>query len=237
MQAWSLYLIPPDGISTSMTKVFRFRARYLDIIIYRVIFSISSSQSNRSLWMPPRTEKEKMLAGEIYNCLDPDLKAERQKAKELLRFYNQTEAMPDRQTILKQLVGTIGQDSIVEPPFYCSYGKNIHIGDHVFLNYLCIILDNNEVHIGHYVMVGPNVQIYTAAHLLQAKARIQGLEETRPVVIEDNVWLGGGAILLPGVRIGRNAVVGAGAVVSRSVPENMVVAGNPARVIREIEQE
>lgn len=187
--------------------------------------------------MPISTEKEKMLAGETYNILDPDLKAERQKTKELLRLYNLTEAAPERQTILQQLLGQIGQDSIIESPFYCSYGQNIHIGDHVYLNFLCTILDNNEVRIGDHVMIGPAVQIYTAAHPLQAEARIQGWEVAKPVVIEDNVWLAGGAIILPGVSIGRNAVVAAGAVVSQSVPANIVVAGNPARVIREIEQE
>jgi maltose O-acetyltransferase len=186
--------------------------------------------------MPLRTEKEKMLAGETYNCLDPDLEAERQKTKELLRLYNLTAAVSERSTILQQLLGQIGQNSLIEPPFYCSYGQNIHVGDHVYLNVLCTILDCNEVHIGHHVMIGPGVQIYTAAHHLQAETRIQGWEVAKPIVIEDNVWLGGGAILLPGVRIGRNAVVGAGAVVPRSVPANTVVAGNPARVIREIEQ-
>jgi maltose O-acetyltransferase len=186
--------------------------------------------------MPLRTEKEKMLAGERYNCLDPDLEAERQKTKELLRLYNLTEAVSERQTILQQLLGQIGQNSIIEPPFYCSYGQNTYIGDHVYLNFLCTILDNNEVHIGHHVMIGPGVQIYTAAHLLQAETRIQGWEVSKPIVIEDNVWIGGGAILLPGVSIGRNAVVGAGAVIPRSVSANTVVAGNPARVIREIEQ-
>jgi maltose O-acetyltransferase len=186
--------------------------------------------------MPLRTEKAKMLAGEVYNCLDPDLETERQKAKELIRLYNMTGTMRERQTILQQLLGHIGENSIIEPPFYCTYGQNIHIGDQVFLNVLCAILDCNEVHIGHHVMIGPAVQIYTAAHLLQAEARNQGLEVAKPIVIEDNVWLGGGAILLPGVRIGRNAVVGAGAVVARSVPANTVVVGNPARVIKEIEQ-
>ncbi|MGD9002685.1 MAG: sugar O-acetyltransferase [Anaerolineae bacterium] len=186
--------------------------------------------------MPLRTEKEKMLAGESYNCLDPDLRAERHRARELLRRYNLTEPVPERETILQQLLGHIGRDSIIEPPFYCTYGQNIYIGDHVYLNVLCTIVDNNEVHIGHQVAIGPGVQIYTAAHDLQAEARIQGWEVAKPIVIEDNVWLGGGAILLPGVRIGRNAVVGAGAVVPRSVPANVVVAGNPARVIREIEQ-
>lgn len=186
--------------------------------------------------MPSRTEKEKMLAGETYNCLDPELEAERQKTKGLLRLYNLTEAVPEQQAMLRQLLGQVGQDSVIESPFYCVYGQNIHIGDHVYLNFLCTILDCNEVRIGHHVMIGPGVQIYTAAHLLQAEARIQGWEVAKPVVIEDNVWVGGGAILLPGVRIGRNAVVGAGAVVPRSVPANTVVAGNPARVIREIEQ-
>ncbi|MGD8245249.1 MAG: sugar O-acetyltransferase [Anaerolineae bacterium] len=187
--------------------------------------------------MPPRTEREKMLAGETYNCLDPDLDAERQRTKALLRRYNQTEAVPERQAILEQLLGQIGQNSIIEPPFYCSYGHNTYIGDHVFLNNLCYIIDNNRVQVGDHVMVGPCVQIYTAAHVLQARARNQGLEVAKPIVIEDNVWIGGGAILLPGVTIGRNAVVGAGAVVPRDVPANTVVAGNPARVIREIEQE
>jgi maltose O-acetyltransferase len=183
-----------------------------------------------------RSEKEKMLAGETYNCLDPDLEAERQQTKRLLRLYNLTEAVPDRQTILQQLLGQIGQNSIIESPFYCVYGQNIYIGDQVYLNFLCTILDCNEVHIGHHVMIGPGVHIYCAAHLLQAEARIQGWEVAKPIVIEDKVWIGGGAILLPGVKIGQSAVVGAGAVVSRNVPANTVVAGNPARVIREIEQ-
>ena len=138
--------------------------------------------------------------------------------------------------MLQQLLGRIGQSSIIEPPFYCSCGQITYIGDHVYLNFLCTIIDNSEVHIGSHVMIGPSVQIYTAAHLLQAEARIEGWEVAKPIVIEENVWLGGGAILLPGVRIGRNAVVGAGAVVSRSVPANTVVVGNPARVIREIDQ-
>ena len=186
--------------------------------------------------MPLRTESDKMLAGESYNGLDPDLEAERQKTKGLLRLYNLTDAAPERQTILQQLLGRIGQNSIIEPPFYCSYGQNIHLGDRVYVNFMCTIFDNNEVHIGNHVMIGPVVQIYTAAHPLQVEARIQGWEVAKSIVIEDSVWIGGGAILLPGVTIGRNAVVGAGAVVSRSVPANTVVVGNPARVIRKIEQ-
>jgi len=141
-----------------------------------------------------------MLAGENYNCLDPDLEAERQKAKELLRRNNQTEAVPERLNILQQMLGAIGQNSMIWPPFYCSYGKNTYLGDHVFLNYMCTILDNNEVRIGNHVMIGPAVQIYTAAHDFQAETRIQGWEVAKPIVIEDNVWIGGDAILLPGCR-------------------------------------
>jgi maltose O-acetyltransferase len=185
--------------------------------------------------MPSRTEKEKMLAGESYNCLDPHLETERQKAKALLRLYNRAEEAAEREAVLRQLLAQIGQGSIIEPPFYCAYGQNIFLGEHVFLNVLCTILDCNQVRVGNHVMIGPNVQIYTAAHHLQAESRNQGWEVAKSIIIEDNVWIGGGAILLPGVRVGRNAVVGAGAVVSRDVPANTVAAGNPARVIREIE--
>ena len=186
--------------------------------------------------MPSRTEREKMLAGETYNCLDTDLETERQNVKRLLRLYNLTEAAPERQSILGRLLGHFGNNSIIESPFHCVYGQNIHIGDHVYLNVLCTILDCAEVHIGDHVMLGPAVQIYTAAHLLQAEGRNQGLEVAEPIVIENSVWIGGGAILLPGVTIGQNAVVGAGAVVAKSVAPNTVVAGNPAKVIREIDQ-
>jgi maltose O-acetyltransferase len=161
----------------------------------------------------------------------------RQEAKELMLRYNRSEAEDERQILLRQMLGGVGENSLIWPPFYCSYGKNTFLGDYVFMNYMCTILDNNEVRIGNHVMIGPNVQIYTAAHELQAKPRNQGFEVAKAIQIEDNVWIGGGAILLPGVKIGQNAVVGAGAVVSRDVPTNTVVAGNPARVIREIKQE
>ncbi|MFN2195290.1 MAG: sugar O-acetyltransferase [Anaerolineales bacterium] len=186
--------------------------------------------------MPVKTEKEKMLAGESYNCLDPDLDAERQAVKRTLQRYNQIKAGPAKQAVLQQLLGQLGANSIIESPFYCVYGRNISLGDYVYLNFLCTILDCNEVRIGNHVMIGPSVQIYTAAHHLLAEPRNQGWEVAKPVVIEDNVWIGGSAILLPGVRVGLNAVVGAGAVVSRDVPANTVVAGNPARVIRTLEQ-
>ena len=187
--------------------------------------------------MPLRSEREKMLAGESYNIFDPELAAQRQKTKDLLALFNRAEAEAERQTILGQMLGQVGQDTTIWPPFYCSYGCNTNLGDHVFLSSLCTILDNNEVRIGCHVMIGPVVQIYTAAHPLQSEPRIRGWEVAKPIVIEDNAWIGGGAILLPGIMIGRNAVVGAGAVVSRSVPANTVVVGNPARVVREIEQQ
>ena len=182
--------------------------------------------------MTNNTEKEKMLSGETYNILDPDLIADRAKVSQLIHRFNSCEAEADRQTIIHQLLGKFGQNSIITPPFYCSYGKNIHIGDNVYINWMCTIIDNNEVHIGDHVMIGPTVQIYTAAHPLKAEPRIQGWEVAHPIIIGNNVWIGGAAIILPGLQIGRNAVVGAGSVVTRDVPENTVVAGNPARVIK-----
>lgn len=183
------------------------------------------------------SNKEKMLRGEKYNCLDPELEKERQEVKQFLRRYNSTETVLERQPMLEQLLGKIEKNSIIEPPFYCVYGKNIFLGNRVFVNFFCTILDCGKVMIGDHVMIGPRVQIYTAAHDLQAQARIQGWEVAKPITIEDNVWIGGAAVLLPGVRIGENAVVGAGAVVTRDIPANTIAAGNPARVIREIQQE
>lgn len=187
--------------------------------------------------MHSRTELEKMLAGESYNCLDPDLDAIRQVAKRLFRLYNRAQTEAERQALLPQMFGGVGQSVVIEPPFYCSYGCNTYFGDFVYLNYNCVILDNNEVRIGSHVMFGPGVQLYTAAHDLRAEPRNRGIEVAKPIAIEDNVWIGGSAILLPGVTVGLNAVVGAGAVVTKDVPPNTVVVGNPARVIREIEQD
>ncbi|MFN2113008.1 MAG: sugar O-acetyltransferase [Anaerolineales bacterium] len=183
-----------------------------------------------------RSERQKMLAGEIYNCLDGDLKEERAGVKRLLREFNLAVDEAERQRLLTGLLGSHGSNLIIESPFHCVYGKNIHIGDQVYLNFQCTILDCGEVRLGDYVLVGPAVQIYTAAHLLQAQGRNQGLEVAKPVTIGDNVWIGGGAIILPGVTVGDNAVIGAGAVVPRDVAPNTVVVGNPARVVREIDQ-
>jgi maltose O-acetyltransferase len=184
-----------------------------------------------------RTEKEKMLAQEMYTFFDPELEEERRQNKTLLCRYNLLQDDTERHSLLPQLVGQAGLHTIVETPFFCTYGKNIYLGDFVFLNTLCTFIDNNKIIIGNHVMIGPNVQIYTAAHPLRAEIRNQGYEIAKPVTVEDNVWIGGGAILLPGVTIGHDVVIGAGSVVTRSVPSYKVVAGNPARTIREIDKD
>ena len=186
--------------------------------------------------MPARSAKEMMLAGESYNMFDPDLEAIRRITRDLLFRFNHAATMSERRAVLELLFGEIGENSVVEPPLHCSYGENTYIGNNAYLNAFCTILDNNEVRIGNHVMIGPAVQLYTAAHLLQASARVAGWEVTKPIVIEENVWIGGRAVVLPGVTIGRNAVVGAGAVVTRDVPPSTIVVGNPAKVKREIYQ-
>ena len=175
-----------------------------------------------------------MVAGERYNCLDPELDALREQAHVLFRQYNLTQDAGERQALLRRLLGGVGEHTLVEPPFYCSYGRHITLGDHVYINFACTVLDNAAVSIGNYVMIGPNAQLYTAAHALEPAARNAGWETAHPIRIGDNVWIGGGAIVLPGVNIGRDAVIGAGAVVTREVAANTVVAGNPARVIRKL---
>lgn len=186
--------------------------------------------------MDQRTEKEKMLAGERYNLLDPDLELARKTVKNKLRTYNNSTEEEDRHSMLKDLLGSIGKNVTIWPPFNCIYGENIHLGDNIFFNLNCMIIDNNHVRIGDHAMFGPGVQIYTAAHPLDAVSRNQGWEVTRPITIGNSVWIGGSAILLPGVTIGDEAVIGAGAVVTRDVPAGVVVAGNPARIIRKIDQ-
>lgn len=175
-----------------------------------------------------------MLAGERYNFLDPELDKERQLVKKKLGQFNLSDSEDERRFMLKEFLGNVGENTLIESPFHCIYGKNIYLGDHVYFNVSCMIIDNNRVDIGNHVMFGPLVQVYTAAHDLQAELRNQGLEVAKPILIEDNVWIGGSAILLPGVRIGKNSVIGAGAVVTRDVPANTLVAGNPAVIIKEI---
>lgn len=182
------------------------------------------------------TEKDKMLAGTLYDASDPTLTAERAHAARVTAEFNASTAA-DRSQILKALLGSSGVRFYVEPPFRCDYGYNIHVGDGFYANYDCIILDVCRVTIGKNCLLGPRVSIYTATHPLEPEVRASGLEYGKPVTIGDNVWIGGSAVINPGVTIGDNAVVGSGAVVVKDVPPNVVVAGNPARIIRRVQPE
>ena len=181
------------------------------------------------------TEWEKMVAGELYDPLDPDLVARRIRARNLCQRLNATaESQPDeRKASLQELFGSGGESVWMQPPFFCDYGTNISLGDRVFFNFNCVVLDVCPVRIGSYSMFGPGVQILTPMHPFDAALRRQQ-EFAKPVVIGDDVWVGGGALILPGVRIGSRVVIGAGSVVSRDVPDDTFAAGNPCRVIREI---
>ena len=180
-----------------------------------------------------RTEKQKMLAGELYDPSDPELQAEMAANKAWMAKYNATMARSasERHELLKARLGFVGAGAVIRPPFFCDYGFNIRIGAGVFLNFNCVILDVAEISIGDGAQIGPAVQIYAADHPRDPARRRAGLELGRPVSIGRNVWIGGGAIILPGVTIGDEAVVGAGAVVTRDVPHGATVVGNPARRI------
>jgi maltose O-acetyltransferase len=177
-----------------------------------------------------KSEKQKMLAGELYRP-DAELGAEQAAAKAWMARYNASLAAPlaERHALLCERLGHVGRDAVIRPPFFCDYGYNIRLGDGVFLNFNCVILDVVEVTIGDRTQIGPAVQIYTADHPRDAETRRAGLEFGRPIRIGSDVWIGGGAILLPGVTVGDAAVIGAGSVVTRDVPAGVTVAGNPAR--------
>jgi maltose O-acetyltransferase len=177
-----------------------------------------------------KTEKQKMLAGELYRP-DAELGAEQAAAKAWMARYNAALALPvsERHALLRERLAHVGKDAVIRPPFFCDYGTNIRLGDGVFLNFNCVILDVVEVTIGDRTQIGPAVQIYAADHPRDVETRPAGLEFGRPVRIGSDVWIGGGAILLPGVTIGDGAVIGAGSVVTRDVAPGVMVAGNPAR--------
>ncbi len=172
-----------------------------------------------------------MIAGELYRAGDPALVQERAASQALQQRYNATTVsdVEDRTAILDQWIGSRGTGCALRSPFYADYGYNIHLGRDVFFNYGCVLLDVCPIHIGDMTQVGPYVQILTADHPRDAKTRDTGLEFGRPITIGRNVWIGGGALILPGVSIGEDAVIGAGAVVTRSVAAGATVAGNPAR--------
>ncbi|WP_429103908.1 sugar O-acetyltransferase [Aeromonas hydrophila] len=177
------------------------------------------------------TEYDKMIASQPYNCMAPELDLLRRETARLYRRFNRSDEEDEQLALLQQIVGELAQGAFICPPLYCTYGRHIHLGERSYINMGATLLDNAPIRIGAEVMIGPNVQIYTAAHALDADERIQGVETALPVTIEDRVWIGGGAILLPGVTIGREAIVGAGTVVTKDVPAGVRVAGNPARVL------
>lgn len=183
------------------------------------------------------TEKAKMLAGELYRAADPELVADIRQAQGLLVRYNATseEETDERTALLRELLGFCGACSVIKPVFACDYGYNIRLGRNAFINFNCIFLDCAPIEIGDNLEMGPAVQIYTAAHPLEADVRRSGLEYARPIRIGNDVWIGGGAIILPGVTIGDRSVIGAGSVVVHDVLAATVVAGNPARIIRELD--
>ena len=182
-----------------------------------------------------RSERDKMLAGELYDPLDPVLVAGRERARDLCQALNATREGDEtaRRAILRQLFARGGESVWMQPPFFCDYGSNIELGERVFFNFNCVVLDVCPVRIGSYTLFGPAVQIYTPMHPLNAELR-RKQEFGKPVEIGSDVWVGGGAMILPGVRIGSRTVIGAGSVVTRDVPESVFAAGNPCRVVREI---
>jgi maltose O-acetyltransferase len=179
------------------------------------------------------SEREKMLAGELYDPLDPELSAARVRARDLCQALNATrEADADeRRRILIDLFGAGGGEVWMQPPFFCDYGSNIFLGQRVFFNFNCVVLDVCAVRIGDFTLFGPAVQIYTATHPLEAELR-RTREFAKPVTIGSDVWVGGAAVILPGVTIGSRSVIGAGSVVTRDIPDEVFAAGNPCRVIR-----
>jgi maltose O-acetyltransferase len=181
------------------------------------------------------SEKEKMLSGELYDPLDTELAQARDRARDLCQELNATREKDQeaRRRILKDLFGKGGDSVWIQPPFFCDYGSNIVLGERVFFNFNCVVLDVCQVKIGSFTLFGPSVQIYTATHPMNADLR-RKQEFGKPIEIGSDVWVGGGAIICPGVKIGSKSVIGAGSVVTRDIADGVFAAGNPCRVIREI---
>jgi maltose O-acetyltransferase len=182
-----------------------------------------------------RSERDKMLSGELYDPLDPELVRARDRARDLCQALNATRErdQEDRRRILKELFGAGGETVWMQPPFFCDYGSNILLGERVFFNFNCVVLDVCPVKVGDFTLFGPAVQVYTATHPMNAGLR-RKQEFAKTIEIGSDVWVGGGAVICPGVRIGARSVIGAGSVVTRDIPEGVFAAGNPCRVIRPI---
>lgn len=185
-----------------------------------------------------KTEKEKMIAGEMYDPMDKQLMEDRIQTRLLLKTLNETaeDDLQQKKHIQQQLFPNGSQDLWLQTPFYCDYGYNITIGERVFFNFNCVVLDVAPVIIGSRTMFGPNVQIYTATHPMNHIERSSGREYAKPIVIGEDVWIGGSAVICPGVKIGNRSVIGAGSVVTKDIPADSFAAGNPCRVIRKIEE-
>lgn len=183
-----------------------------------------------------KTEWEKLQSGEIYNDFDQDLFNRRVEAKKLFRAYNRLadEEVESRNDIMKQLFKSVGSNVWIEPDFRCEFGKNISIGNDVYINFGCVILDCGPVTIGNQVLIGPNVGIYDANHALDAQERMDGALIPGKISIGNRVWIGGGTIILPGVTIGDDTVIGAGSIVTHDIPSGVVAVGNPCRVLRKL---
>jgi maltose O-acetyltransferase len=182
-------------------------------------------------------EKEKMLAGELYDAnYNEDLMKERLIAKDKCFEYNNIKPskIEERTEIMKQILGKTGNQFWIEQPFICDYGYNIEIGENFYSNHNLVILDANKVKFGDNVFIAPNCGFYTAGHPLDYETRNKGLEYAKPIEVGNNVWIGGNVIVLPGVTIGDNVVIGAGSIVTKDIPSNSVAVGNPCKVIKEL---
>lgn len=183
-----------------------------------------------------KSEKEKMLSGELYQAFGEELTEERLKARTLLHEYNALNPgnLERQEELIKELLGSTGDSFHIEAPFRCDYGYNIHIGDNFYSNFNLVILDCAPVNIGDNALIGPDVGIYTAGHPVHHEIRKQDYEFAHPITIGNNVWIGGQVVINPGISIGDNVVIGSGSVVTKDIPANMLAAGNPCKVLREI---
>ncbi len=183
-----------------------------------------------------KTEKEKMLSGELYDPLDKELSDERLRARLLIKELNdcREDQIEERARILKELIPNVGKGLWLQPPFYCDYGTNIKLGEKVFFNFNCVVLDVMQVTIGSRTLFGPNVQIYTATHPMNFEERASGFEFAKSISIGEDVWVGGSVVICPGISIGDRAVIGAGSVVTKDIPSDVFAAGNPCKVIRNL---